>query len=130
MVEVYVDGASAGNPGPSGAGVFIKGNKIVEKHMIPLGNVTSHEAEFLALLHALKICLKQGYMVVSCRTDSELVNTSVEKSYVKNKDYARLLNEILSLAEQFDLFFLKWIPNIENKVADELARAAIRKNKR
>lgn len=24
MLEVYIDGASAGNPGPSGIGVFIK----------------------------------------------------------------------------------------------------------
>jgi ribonuclease HI len=25
MLEVYIDGASAGNPGPSGVGIFIKG---------------------------------------------------------------------------------------------------------
>ena len=24
MIEIFIDGASAGNPGPSGAGVFIK----------------------------------------------------------------------------------------------------------
>ena len=26
MIEVYFDGASAGNPGPSGAGIYIKEN--------------------------------------------------------------------------------------------------------
>lgn len=30
MIEVYIDGASAGNPGPSGAGIFIKGNGTAE----------------------------------------------------------------------------------------------------
>ncbi len=27
MLEVNIDGASAGNPGPSGAGIFIKNNE-------------------------------------------------------------------------------------------------------
>jgi len=37
MVEVYIDGAAKGNPGPSGAGIFIKNNGEVERHSIPLG---------------------------------------------------------------------------------------------
>lgn len=128
MIEVYIDGASAGDPGPSGAGVFIKGNGIVEKHSIPLGNMTNHEAEMHALLKGLEVCIKKGYRIVSFRTDSQLVDRAIEKEYVKNKKFAPLLENALLLTKELDLFFMKWIPSGQNKVADELARVAIRKN--
>ncbi|MFS0863311.1 reverse transcriptase-like protein [Fredinandcohnia sp. 179-A 10B2 NHS] len=128
MIEVYIDGASAGDPGPSGAGVFIKGNGIVEKHSIPLGNMTNHEAELHALLKGLEVCVQKGYRVVSFRTDSQLVDRAIEKEYVKNKKFAPLLENALLLSKELDLFFMKWIPSGQNKVADELAREAIRKN--
>ncbi|MDQ0197588.1 reverse transcriptase-like protein [Neobacillus ginsengisoli] len=130
MIEVYIDGASAGNPGPSGAGIFIKGNGTVEKYSIPLGIMSNHEAEYHALIKALEICLDKGFSntLVSFRTDSELVNKAIEKEFVKNKLYIPLLETALQLSNKFDLFFIKWIPSIENKVADELARLAIRKN--
>lgn len=130
MIEVYIDGASAGNPGPSGAGIFIKGNGSAEEYSLPLGIMTNHEAEYQALIKALNICLEKGYsqMIISFRTDSELVNKAVEKEFVKNKLYAPLLDEVLKLSSQFPLFFLKWIPSSENKMADDLARKAIRKN--
>lgn len=128
MIEVYIDGASAGNPGPSGAGIFIKGNGVVENHSIPLGIMSNHEAEFIAFIRALKICVEKDFRVVSFRTDSELVNRAIEKEFVKNKTYAPFLDEALSLTKSFDLFFMKWIPSSENKTADNLARAAIRKN--
>ncbi|QED48363.1 reverse transcriptase-like protein [Cytobacillus dafuensis] len=129
MIEVYIDGASAGNPGPSGAGIFIKGNGIVEKIAIPLGNMENHEAEYYALIKALEICIERGYKIVSFRTDSQAVNRAIEKEYAKNKVYAPLLEKALSLSKELDLFFMKWIPSSENKSADELARSAIRKNK-
>ena len=50
MIELYTDGASAGNPGKSGIGVFIKG----EGHLIKISEsiepTNNHTAEFLALL--------------------------------------------------------------------------------
>ena len=130
MIEVYIDGASAGNPGPSGAGIFIKGNGTLEKYSIPLGSMSNHEAEFHAFIEALDICYKKGlvHSIISFRTDSELVNIAVEKEFTKNKSYAPLLEKALKLTKKFDLFFMKWIPSAENKVADELARLAIQKN--
>ncbi|WP_442594388.1 reverse transcriptase-like protein [Neobacillus sp. D3-1R] len=128
MIEVYIDGATAGNPGPSGAGIFINANGKVERYSIPLGIMTNHEAEYHALIKAQEICLELNFKTVSFRTDSELVNRAIEKEFVKNKTFAPLLEKALLLSEKFDLFFLKWIPSSQNKVADELARLAIRKN--
>ncbi len=129
LIEVYIDGASAGDPGPSGAGIFIKGHGKAEKYSIPLGIMSNHEAEFHALIKGLEICIQSDYQIVSFRTDSELVNRSYEKEFVKNKKYAPLLEQALVLSRQLTLFFIKWIPSDENKSADQLARLAIKKNK-
>jgi ribonuclease HI len=128
MIEVYIDGATAGNPGPSGAGIFIKANGNIQRLSIPLGIMTNHEAEYHALIKGLEFCLEKNFKTVSFRTDSELVNRGIEKEFAKNKTFAPLLEKALLLSRQFDLFFIKWIPSSENKVADELARLAIRKN--
>ncbi|WP_419881148.1 reverse transcriptase-like protein [Peribacillus sp. B-H-3] len=130
MIEVYIDGASAGNPGPSGAGIFINNNGTIERHSIPLGEMENHEAEYHALIEGLKICCSKGFRTVSFRTDSQLINSAMEKEFAKNKRYAPLLEEALKLSRELDLFFIKWIPSIENKSADELARRAIRLNPR
>lgn len=128
MIEVYVDGASKGNPGPSGAGVFIKGVQPPVQLSVPLGTMSNHEAEYRALLLALKYCIEHNYSTVSFRTDSQLVERAVEKEYAKNKIFAPLLDEALQYIKNFDLFFIKWIPSSQNKVADELARKAILQN--
>ena len=125
---MYIDGASKGNPGPSGAGVFIKGVQPTVQLSLPLGTMSNHEAECYALLAALKYCIEHNYSIVSFRTDSQLVERAVEKKYVKNERYAPLLQEALQYIEKFDLFFIKWIPSNQNKVADELARKAISQN--
>jgi ribonuclease HI len=126
VIKVYIDGASAGNPGPSGAGIYIKvGNGDVERYSIPLEEMSNHEAEYISLIKALQICLEKGYPVVSFHTDSQLVERAVEKRYVKNTLYEPLLQQALDMIDQMDLFFIKWIPSKENHVADELARQAI-----
>jgi len=129
LIEVYIDGASAGDPGPSGAGIFIKNNGVVERYAIPLGVMSNHEAEYAALVKALEICKKNGYQIVSVRTDSQAVDRAVEKRYAKKEIFNRWLEQALALMDQFDLCFLKWIPNSQNSVADELARKAVQLNK-
>ncbi|GIN70114.1 ribonuclease H [Bacillus sp. J14TS2] len=128
MLEVYIDGASAGNPGPSGAGIFIKNEGSTESYSFPLGEMENHEAEFHALLKALEICVKEGASIVSVRSDSSAVVQAVERQFVRNKKYQPFLSEILHTITEFDLFFIKWIPSKENKQADLLARKAIHLN--
>ena len=129
MLEVYIDAASAGNPGPSGIGVYIKG----EGHQIKLseyiGETNNHIAEFQALVRGLEEAIKLGSNLVSMRSDSKIVVSSVEKAYVKNDEFKPFLERALQLIEEIDLFFIKWIPDNENKAADALAREAIQKNK-
>ena len=128
MLEVYIDGASAGNPGPSGIGLFLKGEGHLIKISEPIGNTNNHQAEFTALIRGLEEAKKIGVSFVSMRSDSKIVVSSIEKNYVKNEEFKPFLERAQALIEQFDLFFIKWIPDKENKAADALAREAILKN--
>ncbi|MFJ7647601.1 ribonuclease HI family protein [Lysinibacillus sp. NPDC097279] len=129
MLEVYIDAASAGNPGPSGIGIFIKG----EGHHVQIseyiGQTNNHIAEFTALVRGLEEAQKLGPSIVSVRSDSKVVVASIEKEYVKNEEFKPFLEQALKLASNFDLFFIKWIPDGQNKAADALARKAILKEK-
>lgn len=129
MLEVYIDGASSGNPGPSGIGIFIKGEGHLIKISEYIGETNNHVAEFKALLRALEEAKKLGTTLVSIRSDSKIVVASVEKEYVKNEEYKPYLDQVLQLIKHFELFFIKWIPDNENKAADALAREAIFKGK-
>jgi ribonuclease HI len=127
MLEVYVDGASAGNPGKSGIGIFIKGeghNLKISERIDPTNN---HTAEFQALLRGLEEAAKLTTGIVSVRSDSQVVVMAVEKEFVKSDMHKETLAKILEIIKTFDFFFIKWIPDEENRAADSLARAAIHK---
>lgn len=130
MIEVQIDGASSGNPGLSGAGIVIKSNGEVKEFSIPLGMMTNHEAEFIALLKALEICQQHfPNNMLAIQSDSQLVVQAVEKNYVKRTEYNEILSKIMELISTFPLFFIKWIPSKQNKQADRLARRAIQQQK-
>lgn len=127
MIELYVDGASAGNPGKSGIGIFIKGegHHIKISESIPPTN--NHTAEFIALVRGLEEVAKLTDGIVSARSDSQIVVTSVDKEFVKNELYQPYLEELLEIIQSFEFFFIKWIPRTENRAADVLAREGIHK---
>ena len=129
MLEVFIDGASAGNPGPSGIGLFLRG----EGHHIQLaeyvGIYDNHTTEFLALVRGLEEAKKLTTGLVSVKSDSQVVVAAVEKRYVKNPTYKELLDRALEIADTLDFFFIKWIPSSANSAADQLARKAIQKHK-
>ncbi|MFC7685058.1 reverse transcriptase-like protein [Ureibacillus sp. GCM10028918] len=129
MLEVYIDGASAGNPGPSGIGIFIKGEGHHIKISEFIGETNNHIAEFIALNRALEEVKKIGSSLVSVRSDSKIVVASIEKQYVKNEEFKPYLEQAVQLIESIDMFFIKWIPDSQNKAADALAREAILKGK-
>ncbi|HLR52468.1 MAG TPA: RNase H family protein [Candidatus Avamphibacillus sp.] len=129
MIEVYTDGASRGNPGLSGAGIYIKANGKTFEYSFPLGTLSNHEAEFHAVMKALDIC-KTSFPgeILSFRSDSQIVVDSIEKNYTKNKQFIPLLEQIKQKGNVFPYFFIKWIPNKDNKRADDLAKKAINMN--
>ncbi|RKQ35861.1 ribonuclease HI family protein [Oceanobacillus halophilus] len=126
MIEVYTDGASSGNPGKSGAGIYIKANNTTYEYTFPLGELSNHEAEFHAVIKALEIC-KESFPgeILSFRSDSKIVVDTVEKDYSKNATFLPLLEKIRAESNHFPYVFFKWIPSKQNSHADKLARSAI-----
>lgn len=128
MIEIYTDGASRGNPGPSGAGIYIKTADGSFEYSIPLQEMTNHEAEFHAVIEALNICIQKfPDEILSIRADAKIVVHAMEKDYVKNKLFQPLLKSIQEMSSRFPHVFIKWIPSKENYNADRLAKQAIHK---
>jgi len=125
MLEVYVDGASAGNPGKSGIGIYIKGEGHQLRISEPIAPTDNHSAEFQALLRGMEEAAKLTTGIVSIRSDSQIVVMAVEKEYVKRDAHKSILAQILAISKTFDFFFIKWIPDADNRAADALAREAI-----
>lgn len=129
MIELYTDGASAGNPGKSGIGIYIKGEGHQLKFSETIDPTNNHTAEFIALLRGLEEVQKLTTGIVSARTDSQAVVSAVENKFVRNEEHKKLLALILETIDSFDFFFIKWISRTENRAADALARASIHLNK-
>ena len=129
MIEVYTDGAASGDPGPSGAGIYIKNGNDQFEYMFDLGVLTNHEAEFIAVVKGLEICRKHfPNEILSFRSDSKLVVDVIEKQFTKNSKFRPILATINQLTISFPYFFIKWIPEKQNTNADRLARKAIKRN--
>ncbi len=125
---LYVDGASRGNPGRAGAGVWItdgEGKKILERARY-LGCKTNNQAEYLALLLGLKEAKRLGGESLRIFTDSELVERQVKGLYrVRHPNLRSLHNLVLENMKAFSSFEIESIPREQNREADLLANRAI-----
>lgn len=130
MIRLYADAAVNGNPGQAGLGVLILTEKDQYQLTLPLsGQWTNHQAEFQAILHGLSWLVQNDHTseMAFCYTDSQIVAQSVEKKYVKDKNFQIYLDKILELMEIFPYVSVTWIPESENRGADNLARQALQK---
>jgi len=123
--EIYVDGASRGNPGPAGIGVVLKfdSKTICLKKFI--GNKTNNEAEYLALLEGLKLAIGINAKRVKVFSDSELIIKQLKGEFsVKEARLGKLYSKVKELERLLDIEYFH-IPRESNKLADELANEAI-----
>ena len=129
----YIDGASQGNPGPSGAGVVVcdhSGN-VLDNISEYLGENTNNFAEYNALILALEegLIRKAGSIIIN--TDSELLVKQLNGEYkVKNEDLKHLFGRVQRLLKGFKQVQINHIDRSKNKGADKLATKAIDSNKK
>lgn len=126
--QIYVDGASRGNPGKAGAGAAIKdaeGN-VVRKLKSYLGIMTNNMAEYSAMIMALKAARDMGIKDVRIHADSELMVKQLNGVYrVKSHDLMPLFLEATHLLGAFDEYKISHIYREGNGLADSLANEAI-----
>ncbi len=122
---IFSDGASSGNPGPSGIGAVIKMGDREHEISENIGLATNNVAEYKALIAALKKAISLNVEEVIVNLDSELLVRQISGKYrVKNKGLLPLFAEVIHLLRQFKCYNIYHIPREENKEADLLAKKA------
>jgi len=130
---IYTDGGAKNNPGPAALGVyFVNLNK---KYSQFLGEKTNNEAEYLAVIFALKKLKKligrkkAKETIVEIRSDSLLVCSHFNRLYkIKEKKLFPLFIEVWNLCLDFKKVNFKYIKREENKIADSLVKKELVKN--
>ena len=125
---IYTDGASSGNPGPSGIGVVIEidGQKKTLSEYI--GETTNNVAEYTALVRALQLAHQRRVGSVEVFTDSELLVKQLNGQYrVRNEGLLPLYRKVISLLKSFKSSKITHIPREQNREADRLSKDAIKK---
>lgn len=129
---IFTDGGARGNPGPAGIGaVLYDENKVLVAEVSEyLGVATNNQAEYKALIAALKKAQELGASELDCYLDSELVVKQLKREYkVKNADLAPLFLIIHNLSLSFKKISYTHIPREKNKEADRLANEAMDRGK-
>ncbi len=126
--HLFVDGASRGNPGPSGAGIYLTHNKeVVAKRGYFLGKRTNNEAEYLALLIGIFVAKKtasSGDRLHVC-SDSLLLIKQMNGEYRVRKPELQILHMLVKKnIEPFSSVF-EHVYREKNVEADALANAGI-----
>jgi ribonuclease HI len=127
-IIIYTDGGARGNPGPSGIGVVIynENKELIEEHSDFLGVATNNQAEYKAVILALKKAQLLEAEELHFYLDSELVVKQLRGEYkVKNQDLASLFLEIHNLAINFKKISYTHVRRELNKEADRLANEAM-----
>lgn len=126
-IEVYIDGAARGNPGPAGIGVVIKdGPKIIEELGAYIGRSTNNIAEYLSLIRGLEEVLIRGFRSASFFSDSELLVKQLNGEYkVKHENLVPLHYHALTLIDRMKDFSIKHVIREKNKHADKMANEGI-----
>ena len=128
--SVYVDGASRGNPGPSGIGYCIKdaSGATIEKVGQFIGFTTSRSAEYYAMKKGIERAIELKFKTARFISDNlMMVNQLNGVVKPKNSDILPIYNAIQDLLGNFDSVSFSYVPREENQVADGEANQAIDK---
>ncbi len=120
-VQLYADGGSRGNPGPSASGYVLldmDGNAVHEQGVF-LGITTNNQAEYQALKFGLEAALRLQARSVHVYMDSMLVVNQMKKIFkIKNRDLWPIHDAIQQLLPKFEKVSFDHVPRELNKLAD------------
>jgi ribonuclease HI len=126
---IYSDGASRGNPGPSGAGavvVFADRGHPTQRFGRFLGVQTNNVAEYQGVILGLERALAAGVREVEVRADSMLAMMQLKGEWkLKHEGLKPHFEKARQLAARFDRISFKHIPREQNAAADEMSNRAI-----
>ncbi|MGC8926219.1 MAG: ribonuclease HI family protein [Calditerrivibrio sp.] len=123
---IYTDGASSGNPGPSGCGFLIyRGSQLLYSDKIYIGFATNNVAEYNAILFAVRKAKEFHPKKILIKTDSELIARQFSGIYkVRDENLRKIYLEILEEVKGIE-FNVEHIRREQNKLADKLSKEAV-----
>lgn len=121
-----IDGASRGNPGPAGAGIYLRSDtQSIKKYAFYLGIKTNNQAEYLALILGLYVADTLAISAITVISDSLLLIKQMQGHYrVKNQALIQLHRLGKALIKNKTCTF-KHVLREKNKEADALANTGI-----
>ncbi|MDO4967815.1 MAG: reverse transcriptase-like protein [Candidatus Saccharibacteria bacterium] len=125
---IYIDGASKGNPGPSGIGYYIidESGHEVKRGGEFIGFATSRVAEYYALKEGIEQALELGMRSVRFVSDNLMLVNQMNGIYkVKNQDLMPVYNDVQRLIREFEAVAFVHVKRGFNQQADEQANLAI-----
>jgi len=126
---IYTDGASRDNPGHAAIGYWLTdGKNSLELKGEYIGVTTNNQAEYRALIKALKQARKYKALEVKCYSDSNLMVNQLKGEWkVKDPQLMDYFNEIKTLEKNFKKISYTHVrrnnPGIEK--CDAMANAAL-----
>jgi ribonuclease HI len=129
---IHFDGSCAPNPGPMGVGYRLDISEDSGRTRVlaygggQVGMGTNNQAEYHALLIALRHALRLGVLSVTVRSDSNLLVRQINGDFrVTDAKLKRLHTEALGVLDLFHSWQLHHIPREENVDADALSRQLV-----
>jgi ribonuclease HI len=104
LLQIYVDGAARGNPGPAASAfIFVRDGTITHENSEFIGSATNNTAEYRAIINALKAAerFSQGHLQVY--SDSNLAIQQINKKWKINYPHlSELCAEVYKLSEKYE----------------------------
>jgi ribonuclease HI len=122
------DGGSRGNPGPAGYGAVLldDSGRVVRELSEYIGQATGNEAEYRALIAALKAARELGARDVLVRADSQLLVRQLKGQYrVRSRRLMPLALRAREMLRKFASWEAQYVPREMNSRADALANQAM-----
>ena len=131
-LKIYSDGASRGNPGSSSIAFMIlaEDGEILKRYSEYVGIRTNNQAEYEALIYALKFASELTNQEVVCYLDSELVVKHLNGEYrVRNQNLKELWLKVEELKQKFHKTSFIHVPRTERHIeeVDSLANQTLNK---
>ena len=128
VATVYTDGASRGNPGPSGIGYYIIGTdgRELKRGGEFLGMSNSRLAEYYGLKEGIEQAIELGLKRVSFISDNLMMVNQMNGVYkVKNQDLMQVYMDVLELLKKLESYSFTHVPRSQNTEADSEANRVI-----
>ncbi|HEU4482607.1 MAG TPA: ribonuclease HI family protein [Nitrososphaeraceae archaeon] len=126
MLTLHIDGASRGNPGPSGIGIIIfRNNLVILNYGEFIGFHTNLLSEYLALKRALQFALIIDNEIKIYTDSMTIIQQRKSKERIRKKELKILFREINNLEKKFEEISYTYIPRERNTAADLFAKKAI-----